>query len=47
MRRAALFTPLLAALLVLCLAPGLRAQELAPRNLVKAGSCRPTRPRAA
>jgi spore germination cell wall hydrolase CwlJ-like protein len=33
MRRAALFTPLLAALLVLCLAPGLRAQELAPQEL--------------
>jgi|GEM_PF-3046487 spore germination cell wall hydrolase CwlJ-like protein len=33
MRRPALLTPLLAALLVLCLAPGLRAQELEPREL--------------
>jgi spore germination cell wall hydrolase CwlJ-like protein len=33
MRRPARLTPLLAALLVLCLAPGLRAQELAPQEL--------------
>ncbi|WP_342238319.1 cell wall hydrolase [Inquilinus sp. OTU3971] len=33
MRRLARLTPLLAALLVLCLAPGLRAQELGPQEL--------------
>nr|WP_052121371.1 cell wall hydrolase [Inquilinus limosus] len=33
MRRPALLTPLLAALLALCLAPGLRAQELSPQEL--------------
>jgi spore germination cell wall hydrolase CwlJ-like protein len=33
MRRPALLTPLLAALLVLCLAPWLRAQELGPQEL--------------